>query len=67
MLLVAVAFLWGATNPLIRRGSVGVEDVKRATVIKQFLAEVYFLITRWQASILFELQHANAMCYSREV
>lgn len=51
VLLVAVAFLWGATNPLIRRGSVGVEDIKEATVIRQFFGELFFLITRWQASI----------------
>lgn len=55
VLLVAVAFLWGATNPFIRRGSVGVENVKGGTVIKQFLAEIYFLVTRRQASVLFEL------------
>lgn len=50
VLLIAVAFLWGATNPFIRRGSIGVEDVKATTAIRQFLAELVFLITRWQAS-----------------
>ncbi|XP_037031515.1 transmembrane protein 234 homolog [Bradysia coprophila] len=63
LLLVAVAFLWGATNPFIRRGSLGVEDVKGATVIKQFLAEIYFLITRWQYLVPFILNQCGSVLY----
>jgi len=62
-LLVAVAFLWGATNPFIRRGSVGVEDIKATSSINQFIAEIVFLITRWQYLIPFLLNQFGSVLY----
>ena len=46
--LVAVAGLWGATNPFIKRGSQGVENVRSSTAVGQFLAELWFLGTSWK-------------------
>ena len=46
--LCVVALLWGATNPLIRKGSKGVEDIKRSNAIYQFLAELRFLVFNWK-------------------
>ncbi|KAJ6647309.1 Transmembrane protein 234 like [Pseudolycoriella hygida] len=63
LLLVAVAFLWGATNPLIRRGSAGVENIKSGTAIKQFVAEIIFLITRWQYLVPFLLNQCGSVLY----
>jgi hypothetical protein len=41
--------LWGCTNPLIKLGSKGVTDLpKRSHPVMQFLAETFFLFTRWQ-------------------
>lgn len=62
-MLVAVAFLWGATNPFIRRGSVGVEDIKATSSINQFIAEIVFLITRWQYLIPFLLNQFGSVLY----
>lgn len=49
--LVLVGFLWGATNPLIRRGSAGVDKVAADSAVKKFIYEILFLITRWQVQI----------------
>lgn len=49
--LVAVAVLWGATNPFIRRGSQGVEKIKANGKIIQILLELKFLITTWQVRV----------------
>uniref|UniRef100_A0A336KR09 CSON012802 protein n=1 Tax=Culicoides sonorensis TaxID=179676 RepID=A0A336KR09_CULSO len=54
LLLVAVAILWGATNPFIRKGSVGIENIKCDSKIQQTIQEFSFLLTRWQSgSVLF--------------
>lgn len=43
--LVLVALLWGGTNPLIKKGSVGLDTVKASTPWGQFAKEVAFLVT----------------------
>lgn len=43
--LVLVAILWGATNPFIKRGSKGIENVKGNSLTKQFLLELKYLVT----------------------
>ena len=46
--LCFVSMLWGSTNPLIRKGSKGIEDIHRAGRIRQFLAEIIFLASNWK-------------------
>lgn len=41
--LLIVAAMWGATNPLIKKGSKGVELIKEDSAFSQFLAEFQFL------------------------
>lgn len=41
--LLLVAVLWGCTNPFLKRGTEGIEHVKKDNKFLQFLAEVKFL------------------------
>lgn len=46
-----VAICWGSTNPLIKAGSAGLETVSRKYPdggLKKWLAELKYLLTRWQ-------------------
>lgn len=51
--LVAVAFFWGATNPFLKLGSNGIENIKSDSKIKQFFLELKFLATRIQVLLIF--------------
>lgn len=53
--LTLVAFLWGATNPLIKQGSHGIEKIKEDHAIKQFLCEFKFLVLNWKVLYLLYL------------
>eukprot|EP01112_Ceratiomyxa_fruticulosa_P013735 TRINITY_DN387_c0_g4_i2.p1 TRINITY_DN387_c0_g4~~TRINITY_DN387_c0_g4_i2.p1 ORF type:complete len:138 (+),score=8.90 TRINITY_DN387_c0_g4_i2:131-544(+) len=46
--LIIVGMLWGCTNPLMKRGSKGVSEIRRDSAIKQFFAEFKFLFSRYQ-------------------
>jgi len=50
---VLVGALWGCTNPLIKKGSSGVQNVKSSNRVFQFFKELYFLVTNWRVSHLF--------------
>ncbi|KAI7824248.1 hypothetical protein BX661DRAFT_46847 [Kickxella alabastrina] len=45
---ILTALCWGFTNPFIKRGSKGLESIKRPTWLSQTLAETYFLFTNWK-------------------
>ena len=45
---VVVAVLWGATNPFLKKGTEGIERVKKGNIILQFLAEVKFLFLNFK-------------------
>lgn len=47
-MLFVVALFWGATNPFIKKGSDGINEVKADTKFGQTLAEFKFLAKRWQ-------------------
>jgi len=55
--------LWGSTNPLIRKGSKGIEDIHRAGRIRQFLAEILFLASNWKYMIPFMLNQCGSVVY----
>lgn len=44
-----VALLWGATNPFLAKGSIGVEKVK-GTGLQRKVAELAYLATKWSVS-----------------
>lgn len=41
--LLLVSVLWGCTNPFLRRGTEGIENVTKTNKVAQLLAEVKFL------------------------
>ena len=51
--LCFVSMLWGSTNPLIRKGSTGIEDIHRPSRIRQFFAELFFLASNWKVRRIF--------------
>lgn len=49
--LICVSALWGLTNPIIKRNSKSITNIKADSYIVQFLLEVKYLITNVQAFI----------------
>lgn len=43
--LLLVSVLWGCTNPLLKRGTEGIEEVSETSRVSQLLAEVKFLFS----------------------
>lgn len=62
---VGVGFLWGVTNPLIKRGSVGIQTNTKNTNNKfyQIILELKFLILRWQYIVPFLLNQCGSLLY----
>eukprot|EP00123_Amoebidium_parasiticum_P005274 comp16506_c0_seq1/m.14519 comp16506_c0_seq1/g.14519 ORF comp16506_c0_seq1/g.14519 comp16506_c0_seq1/m.14519 type:complete len:137 (-) comp16506_c0_seq1:334-744(-) len=58
-----VAVCWGSTNPLLKRGSQGLENIKRDGKIRQAAAELWFLVTRWQYIIPFIINQSGSLLY----
>ena len=58
-----VALVWGITNPLLKRGSVGVEKIKRIGRLQQLLAELIFLALRWQYVVPFLINQTGSVLY----
>ncbi|XP_046386279.1 transmembrane protein 234 homolog [Ischnura elegans] len=61
--LAIVALLWGATNPLIRKGAVGADRVKEGNVILRSLLEIKFLVLDWKYSIPFLINQSGSVLY----
>lgn len=61
--LIAVALLWGATNPLMKKGSAGIENVSCRNRILQLLFEIKFLALRWQYAVPFLLNQSGSLLY----
>lgn len=61
--LCFVSLLWGATNPLIRRGSKGIEEINRSSRIQQFCAEVSFLASNWKYMVPFLLNQCGSVVF----
>lgn len=61
--LCLVAILWGVTNPFIRKGAQGLEDVKATSVYKQFLKEFIFLVTNLKYMLPFLFNQCGSILY----
>ena len=48
--LCIVAILWGVTNPFIKKGGKGIEEIKRDGAVMQFFAELRFLVSNWKVT-----------------
>ncbi|KAF5297202.1 hypothetical protein FQA39_LY12217 [Lamprigera yunnana] len=61
--LVAVAILWGGTNPLIKRGSKEITKVKAKNPLMQFLLELKYLVTNYEYLIPMGLNQLGSIIY----
>ncbi|KAK7086363.1 hypothetical protein SK128_015879 [Halocaridina rubra] len=61
--LIAVSILWGVTNPLLKRASVGIEDIQMANPFMQTLFEVKFLATRFSYVCPFLLNQLGSVLF----
>ena len=59
----AVALVWGITNPLLKKGSVGVENLKQQGKLRQLLSELVFLALRWQYVVPFLINQSGSVLY----
>lgn len=58
-----VGLLWGATNPLIKRGSEGIDAIKTNTKHLRMIDEILFLITKWQYVVPFLANQSGSLLY----
>lgn len=61
--LVLVGILWGATNPFIRRGTTGVDEIEADSSLWKTFLEIKFLITRWQYIVPFLINQCGSVLY----
>lgn len=54
MTLFAVALIWGITNPFMKSGVQGLEKVKKSSLMKQLVAELWHLVKSWRVRISVE-------------
>ncbi|XP_055531379.1 uncharacterized protein LOC129722150 isoform X3 [Wyeomyia smithii] len=62
-MIVLVALFWGATNPFIRRGSLGYNNLKSPTKLGQLWLELCFLLSRWQYLLPLALNQFGSVIY----
>uniref|UniRef100_A0A3B4A7X0 Uncharacterized protein n=1 Tax=Periophthalmus magnuspinnatus TaxID=409849 RepID=A0A3B4A7X0_9GOBI len=61
--LVLVSMLWGCTNPLLKRGSRGIETVAQPNRVAQVLAELKFLLLNLSYIVPFLLNQSGSLVY----
>ncbi|CAL1575216.1 unnamed protein product [Knipowitschia caucasica] len=61
--LVLVSLLWGCTNPLLKRGTRGIEAVARPSRVAQLLAEFKFLLLNLSYIVPFLLNQSGSVIY----
>ena len=47
--------MWGATNPLLKKGGAGVEEVEHKNRVVKFLLELKFLVLNWRYMLPFSV------------
>ncbi|XP_053123990.1 transmembrane protein 234 isoform X2 [Hemicordylus capensis] len=58
-----VAVLWGGTNPFLKRGTEGLEQVKGEKRTLQLLAEMKFLCLNYKYMVPFVLNQCGSVVY----
>lgn len=61
--LVLVGLLWGATNPLIKRGTAGIRSIQATNIIHKFVLELKYLATEWRYVLPFLLNQCGSVLY----
>ena len=61
--MLAVALIWGCSNPFLKRGSEGVQRVRGKNWIHQLLLELHFLVTHCQYTVPFLVNQSGSVLY----
>lgn len=61
--LLLVSVLWGCTNPLLKRGTEGIENVTKSNRFYQLLAEIKFLFLNLKYLVPFLLNQSGSLVY----
>ncbi|KAG7509729.1 hypothetical protein JOB18_003091 [Solea senegalensis] len=61
--LLLVSVLWGCTNPFLKRGTEGIENVAETNRVSQLLAEVKFLFLNIKYLVPFLLNQSGSLIY----
>ncbi|PWA16312.1 hypothetical protein CCH79_00004355, partial [Gambusia affinis] len=61
--LVLVSLLWGCTNPFLKKGSEGIENVTETNRVFQLLAEIKFLILNIKYLVPFLINQSGSLVY----
>ncbi|XP_073340409.1 transmembrane protein 234 [Pagrus major] len=61
--LLLVSVLWGCTNPLLKRGTEGIENVTETSRVSQLLAELKFLFLNLKYLVPFVLNQSGSLVY----
>ncbi|XP_039596717.1 transmembrane protein 234 [Polypterus senegalus] len=61
--LLLVALLWGGTNPFLKKGTRGIEQVQKSNPIIQLLAEIKFLFLNYNYLVPFFLNQCGSIIY----
>uniref|UniRef100_A0A3Q2D3U0 Transmembrane protein 234 n=1 Tax=Cyprinodon variegatus TaxID=28743 RepID=A0A3Q2D3U0_CYPVA len=61
--LILVSLLWGCTNPFLKKGSEGIENVKETNRVSQLLAEIKFLLLNVKYLVPFLLNQSGSLVY----
>lgn len=61
--LILVGLLWGATNPLIKRGTLGIRSIQSTNFLHKFLLEIKYLATEWRYVLPFLLNQCGSALY----
>lgn len=61
--LVLVSTLWGCTNPLLKKGTRGIETVTQSSRVAQLLAEFKFLLLNLSYMVPFLLNQSGSLIY----
>ncbi|PVU89558.1 hypothetical protein BB559_003333 [Furculomyces boomerangus] len=60
---ILTAMCWGSTNPFIKKGTEGLETVKKDNWILQIIFEFIFLFSRWQYVVPLVLNLSGSAVY----
>ena len=60
---LAVALVWGITNPLLKKGSVGIENIQQRGRLRQLFWEFTFLALQWQYAVPFVINQSGSVLY----
>ncbi|XP_008217784.1 uncharacterized protein LOC100679031 isoform X4 [Nasonia vitripennis] len=61
--LVTVAFLWGVTNPFMKKGAEGINRVKSSSKLNQIFRDIYYLVTNLKYMLPFLVNQTGSLLY----